>query len=270
MQAFICATCGTQYEPSAAPPTRCAICTEERQFVLPTGQIWTTLDQLTLTHLTSFRMDAELVGVSASPAFAIGQRALLVRTQAGNVLWDCISRLDAATITLINALGGLSAIAISHLHYYTTMLEWSRAFGDVPVHLHAADREWVMRDGPALAFWTGETKQIAPGLTLIRCPGHFDGGQLLHWAHGAGGRGALLAGDLLQVLTDQAHVGFMRSYPNFIPLGAAAVRRIAAIVEPWSYDSIYGAFWDRVIPCGGKAAVAASVARHIAWLERDA
>ncbi len=270
MEAFICTTCGTQYALSEAPPAHCTICTEERQFVLPTGQVWTTPDQLGRTHMTSFRDDGELLGLSASPAFGIGQRALLVRTPAGNVLWDCISRLDSATVTLINALGGLSAIAISHPHYYTTMLDWSRAFGDIPVHLHAADRAWVMRDGPALSFWDGETKQIGPGLTLIRCPGHFDGGQLLHWAAGAAGRGALLSGDLLQVLTDRLHVGFMRSYPNFIPLGAAAVRRIAAIVQPWAFDAVYGAFWDRVIPQGGKAAVARSVERHIAWLEREA
>ena len=135
--------------------------------------------------MTAFRDDGGMLGLSASPSFAIGQRALLVRTPAGNVLWDCISRIDQVTVDLINGLGGLTAIAISHPHYYTTMLEWSRAFGDIPVHLHAADRAWVMRDGAALAFWDGETKEIAPGLTLIRCPGHFDGGQLLHWADGA-------------------------------------------------------------------------------------
>ena len=61
------------------------------------------------------------------PAFAIGQRALLLRTAGGNVLWDCIA-LDAATVTLIKGLGGIKAIAISHPHFYTTMVEWARAF----------------------------------------------------------------------------------------------------------------------------------------------
>ena len=33
--------------------------------------------------------------------------------------------LDSATIALINGLGGLKAIAISHPHFYTTMVEWN-------------------------------------------------------------------------------------------------------------------------------------------------
>ena len=45
--------------------------------------------------------------------------------------------LDSATIALINGLGSLKAIAISHPHFYTTMVEWSRAFGGIPIHLHA-------------------------------------------------------------------------------------------------------------------------------------
>ena len=55
-----------------------------------------------------------------------------------------------------------------------------------------------------------------------------------------------------------------------MPLGAAAVRSVAAKVAPFSFDAIYGAFWDRVIATGAKRAIAASVDRHVAWLERDA
>ena len=113
-------------------------------------------------------------------------------------------------------------------------------------------------------------QEIMPGLTLIRVGGHFDGGTVMHWAAGAGGRGALLSGDLLQVVPDGKHVAFMYSYPNFIPLGAAPVRTIDARVRPWLFDAIYGAFWDRVIPTGGKAAMEASVNRHITLLERTA
>ena len=43
--------------------------------------------------------------------------------------------LDPATIALINGLGSLKAIAISHPHFYTTMVEWSRAFGGIPIPL---------------------------------------------------------------------------------------------------------------------------------------
>jgi len=94
----------------------------------------------------------------------IGQRAILACTPAGNVLWE-LALIDDATIDLLKGLGGVAAIAISHPHYYTTMVEWSRAFGGVPIHLHEADRQWVMRADPAVQSW-GDTKPIAPGLVL--------------------------------------------------------------------------------------------------------
>jgi glyoxylase-like metal-dependent hydrolase (beta-lactamase superfamily II) len=268
--AVICTTCGTQYEASEQPPSRCLICDEERQFVPPSGQGWTTLPKLRTTHIATFRHEAELIGIGSSPLFGIGQRALLVRTPQGNVLWDCISLIDDAMVEIINSLGGLKAIAISHPHYYTTMTEWSAAFGDVPVYLHAADKPWIMRSAPCLELWQGETKEISPGLTLIRTGGHFEGGTVMHWAEGAGKKGALLSGDLLQVTADRKFVSFMWSYPNFIPLGGNAVQTIGARLAPWSYDVIYGAFWDRVIPSDGKHVTEMSVARHVEILQRGA
>jgi hypothetical protein len=50
------------------------------------------------------------------------------------------------------AQGGLGAIAISHPPYYGSMVEWSRAFGGVPIYVHAAEREWVLRPDPAIVF----------------------------------------------------------------------------------------------------------------------
>ena len=171
---------------------------------------------------------------------------------------------------IVNSLGGLKAIAISHPHYYTTMTEWSAAFGAIPVYLHAADKKWIMRSAPCLELWRGETKELSPGLTLIRTGGHFEGGTVMHWAQGAGKKGALLSGDLLQVTTDRKFVSFMWSFPNFIPLGAKAVAAIGARLKPWSYDVIYGAFWDRVIASDGRRVTDASVARHLEILQREA
>ena len=175
---------------------------------------------------------------------AAGQRAILARTPAGNVLWECLALIDDATVDLLNGLGGIAAIAISHPHYYTTMVEWSRALGGVPIHLHAADRQWLMRADAAVQLWEGDTKAIGPGLTLIRLGGHFDGGTVLHWADWSEGRGVLLSGDILQVVPS-GHVSFMWSYPNLIPLSAAKVQRMAQILEPFAFDAVYGSFSGR-------------------------
>lgn len=196
----ICTTCGTQYAAMEAPPALCTICSDERQYIGWNGQQWTTLEELRRGHTNLVRQEEpNLIGIGTQPKFAIGQRALLVQSPGGNVLWDGISLIDDATIEAVRSRGGLAAIAVSHPHYYASMVEWSRAWGGVPIYLHAADRRWVMRPDPAIAFWDGEALDLHDGLTLVRCGGHFEGGTVLHWPAGAEGRGALLTGDILQV-----------------------------------------------------------------------
>jgi hypothetical protein len=130
----LCVTCGTQFPDADQPPQRCPICEDERQFVGLQGQKWITLEQLQRAHRNKlYREGADVWGISITPAFGIGQRALLLRMEKGNILWDCVSLIDSDTVALVKALGGISAIAISHPHYYTSMVEWSRAFGDVPI-----------------------------------------------------------------------------------------------------------------------------------------
>jgi hypothetical protein len=259
---FICTTCGTEYAESAGPPARCPICEDERQYVGLDGQTWTTLDELRRDHHNQIQQEEpDLISVVTEPKFAIGERAFVVQTGAGNLLWDCISLIDDATIANVRGLGGLRAIAISHPHYYTTMVEWSRAFGNVPIHLHESDGEWVMRPDAAIAFWDGETKPLFGGLTLIRCGGHFAGGTVLH-----SGRGALLSGDIIQVVPDRRWVSFMYSYPNYIPLSATGVARVVSAVEPFEFDRIYGAFPGMTVAADGKAALRRSADRYIAFV----
>jgi hypothetical protein len=267
MPAFICTACGTQYPDGASAPARCAICEEERQYVPPRGQTWTTMQALAGGHLNAFRHYApDVLGIGTQPAFAIGQRALLVRTPGGNVLWDCISLLDEATVTLVKALGGVRAIAISHPHFYTSNAAWAAAF-DCPVFLHADDREWIMHPHGRIKHWDGETLTLWDDVTLVRCGGHFPGGTVLHWAGGAEGRGLVGAGDILSVTTDRKWVSFMRSYPNFIPLSAREVNGIGAALAPFAFDVIYGHYFDRVIPQNGKQVLQQSVARYIDAIE---
>ncbi len=133
----ICVTCGTQFRDSTSEPDSCPICTDERQYVGLEGQEWTTLEDLRSKYKTKIQSEeTDLTSFSMEPKFGIGQRAFLVETPSGNVLWDCISLFDDAAVQRIKNAGGLTAIAISHPHYYTCMVEWSREFGDVPIYLH--------------------------------------------------------------------------------------------------------------------------------------
>ncbi len=263
----ICRTCGVQY---AKPREDCPICEDERQYVGWNGQQWTTLADLQAAGHQG-RVEEEgpgVIGIGAAPATAIGQRALLVRAAGGNVLWDMITYIDDDLIARVTDLGGISAIAISHPHYYGTMIDWAHAF-EAPVYIHAADRQWIARPDESVVFWEGDAKVIGDGLTLINAGVHFDGGQVLHWADGGDGKGALLSGDILQVVQDRRWVSFMYSYPNLIPERPRTIRRALSLLEPYVFDRVYGAWWQRVVYGDGRAAVQRSADRYLEFALDD-
>ena len=143
------------------------------------------------------------------------------------------------------------------------MVEWSRAFAGAPIHIHRRDAQWVMRPDDAVKFWDGESKRLFGGLALVNVGGHFDGFQVLHWPAGAGGRGVVMAGDQPYVCMDRRWVSFMWSYPNFIPLGAEAVRGIVQRLRPFAFERIYGAFPGQVVAEDAKGAVERSAERYL-------
>ena len=119
MTFYICETCGAQLDESKEPPSACSICTNDRQYVGWEGQRWTTLEKMRRRRFKNRveRVRRGLHQIITEPPFAIAQRAFLVETRAGNLLWDCITYLDGKTISAIEGLGGIDSIAISHPHY---------------------------------------------------------------------------------------------------------------------------------------------------------
>jgi hypothetical protein len=267
--AWICATCGNQHADSTDPPQACAICLDERQYVGEGGQRWTSLDALGAAgYRTEVReLEPGLYGIGVEPQVGIGQRALLVTTAAGNVLWDIPGFVDEAAIERVRELGGLVAVTASHPHFYGVIAEWSHAF-NAPILLPEADAHWLRRPDPAVETWSG-TRQIVPGVTLVQCGGHFPGSAVLHWQAGAGGKGVLLTGDTVGVVADTRYLSFMRSFPNFIPLPERDIDRILDVLDPYEYDRIYGGWWPRVVERDAKAAVRRSAERYLAWQRGD-
>lgn len=268
MPAWICVTCGVQYPDTGRPPAHCPICEDERQYVGWDGQQWTTMADLAREHVVVLREEeADLVGVGVEPAFAIGQRALLVCTPHGNVLWDCVSLLDDDARRQVDDLGGIDAICMSHPHFYGANIEFADAF-DARVFIPRADEQWIQRPSPRIELFDDDAEPV-PGVSLARIGGHFDGAAVLHWPAGADGGGALLTGDTITVVQDRAWVSFMWSYPNLIPLDEDTVANIARRVERFTFDRVYGGWWGRVVVHEGAAAVRRSADRYIARLRGE-
>lgn len=258
----VCTTCGAHYPEAADLPAVCLICADERQYVPETGQSWARHAALAAER-SNWLAEAEpdLWEFGLEPTLAIGQRALLVRTGEGNVFWDCVPILTGDGLERLRALGGVDTVAVSHPHFYTGAALFAEGLG-AKVLLHAADREHVTYPSKRIEYWEGERLPLPGGVTLIRAGGHFAGGTVLHWAAGAGGRGALLTADIIRVVPDRRFVAFLYSYPNQIPLPAREVERVGAAVEPFEFDRIYGGWRGAVVASGAKEAVRRSVARY--------
>ncbi|WP_219416287.1 hydrolase [Pseudonocardia nigra] len=266
MSFWICRTCAVEH---AEKVDVCRICADERQWVPAEGQQWTSLDELAADgyRVEVAELEPDLYGVSSVPGTGIGQQAKVVRTAAGNLLWDPLGFLDDDAVRQVRALGEVRAIAASHPHMFGVQVEWSRALGGVPVLVAEADLEWVARPDPAIRPWSGRT-EVLPGVTLAQPGGHFPGSAVAHWAAGAEGRGVLLSGDTIFANPDRTSVSFMRSYPNRIPLSAAVVERVTRYVEDFAFDRLYSNFTN-AIDADARAVVRRSADRHIGWVRGD-
>jgi hypothetical protein len=260
----ICETCGTQYEAVASPPRGCAVCRDDRQYEGWNGQTWTTHEELARRHRLRLELDAGVFAIGLAPDFAINQRALLLPTDAGNILWECVSLVTDEAVRALESRGGVDMIAVSHPHFYSSMVEWSDALGGIPILIHDADKAWVQRSSPRVQFWQGDRRSLSPGVTLIRCGGHFTGSTALHWRDGPRRGGGLFPGDALQVVYDRRHVTFMYSYPNYIPMKPSAVNFIRKSIEQIEFEDVFGYTWGRNIIGNARAAVDRSFDRYLA------
>ncbi|EFJ14071.1 hypothetical protein SELMODRAFT_424004 [Selaginella moellendorffii] len=156
----------------------------------------------------------------------------------GNILWDCISFLDDATVAIIKSLGGLRAIATSHPHYYSTNSRWSEAFGGVPSGLPARKGEVLLWEGLTLLA----LHKSSTGLMELkeRC--------FIHWRYLTGGDGQQNSEHneiVPKVGMDNKIVRIVRSYLNYVPLLSSHTKRIGQVIEPWDFGRLYIAFQDR-------------------------
>ena len=267
MTIWTCATCAIEHPDTPEPPPLCEICADERQWVPPGGQRWTTREELAQAgHRLEIReLEADLYAIECRPSLGIGQRGLLLRTPGGNLLWEPPGFIDPEAVAEVTELGGVQVVTASHPHLTGSSVQWSHAFGNAPVYVAAADERWIRRPDPAVRLWEGSV-ELLPGVQMHQTGGHFAGSGLVHWQAGADGRGALLTGDTIAVGADRS-VHVMRSFPNFIPLPERMVQRILDVTLPLAFDRVYGAF--RVVESDGHAVVERSLRRYIRWLRGE-
>ncbi len=267
MTTYLCATCAVETDGPRTPEQVCPICADERQYLPPGGQRWTSVEELIADghRVDWFEVEDRLLGLRAEPQVGIGQQAMLVRGSAGNLLWDPPGLITDEAVEQVRGLGPVLAVAASHPHMFGVQLEWGAAL-DAPVLVSEPDASWLQRRTEAIRTWNGELP-LADDLTLLRLGGHFPGSAVALWSGGAGGRGVLLTGDTIFANPDGT-ASFMRSYPNRIPLSGAVVSRIADATDRLEFDRLYNNFGG-VITADARAMVRFSADRHAAWVRGD-
>jgi glyoxylase-like metal-dependent hydrolase (beta-lactamase superfamily II) len=237
-QSNICITCGTYY-PTGQTPELCITCLDERQYIPATGQGWTTPEQLTRNHSIKVKkLQEKLYELEINPIFAIGQRALLVLSENGNVLWDCIPLLDELIIEFIKSKGGLKAIGFSHPHYYSNMNEWAETF-DCPIYIHNNDASCIVNKGRHVKLWQGDEIALWNGIRIINIGGHFAGSSILHVPF-LSTEGTIICGDTLFLSPGKKHFSVMYSYPNRMPLPLHEMQRVKKRLDSIPFDAFYG------------------------------
>ncbi len=277
MSTKICATCGTYYPEkslhgippanltgttSIQPPVTCPICADDRQYIPAGGQRWTTDTALQDKHSVKVRpLRDKVYELELTPAFAIGQRAILIVSPYGNILWDCIPLLDEALITFIKAKGGLKAIAFSHPHYYSNMHDWALTF-DCPIYIHSSDKQWTFGKDDRVQYWEGEELPLYNGMRLINLGGHFPGSSILHVPH-LSPRGTIFTGDTLVLSLHKKHISVMYSYPNRMPLPRKEVQRINDRMRNIPFDALYSFMHDLDLTENTREIFTSSMARYL-------
>lgn len=262
---------------------------DPRQYVPASGQTWTSLNAeqglqkntfdidehddrihyITTKPLTPAELPASLASSTTTrKQLGIGQRAFLLQTAKGNVLWDLVAFIDQATVEFVKSKGGLKAIVISHPHFFTTHLEWARIF-ECPVYICSADAEWLNReDTSGVRKWVQGVEaieEVGGEVKAIQCGGHFDGSMVLLWE-----KKMFIADTMMSVPSGFYHkdrlpgtvsYSFQWSYPNreslshdlldgkadisylvVIPLPPAKIHGIWKAIKPFEFDATYGAF----------------------------
>ncbi|GAA1634604.1 MBL fold metallo-hydrolase [Brevibacterium sanguinis] len=263
---MICRNCGVETSPP--PSAVCPICADERQWVPRSGQEWVSRDDLEAEghRVVIDEREPGLHALRVEPRLGIGQTCYLAQTSEGNLLFDVPPYIDAEAVAAVAAFGGVAAIVPSHPHMFGMQLAWSAAFDDASVHVCARDREWLQRQGPAIEFFDDGTEPL-PQVSVHRVGGHFPGSVLALW-EGGDGSGVMLAGDSIGPVVRDGWVTFMRSFPNYLPLSAAVVQRIAASVSDLDFDRMYGNF-GQTITGGAHAAVQSSADRYARWVSGE-
>jgi hypothetical protein len=259
---IFCSACGTAFVDEKFTSGNCPVCSDDRQYIPSKGQSWTKREDLQNNFNNLITPIADnFYEIKTIPKFAIGQRAFLITSPNGNILWDCMPLLKDNTVEFIKSKGGLKAIAISHPHYYSSMNEWAETF-NCPIYIHQSDEEFIFTKGSHINLWNGDENELWDSIKIKNIGGHFPGSSILIVPF-LSKEGTILCGDTFYISPSKRHISVMYSYPNLIPVSLSEINRINGIMKNVPFDTIIGGFDNQKISPNAKDILNASFAKYL-------
>ena len=241
LPAFFCDNCGYWQRFFERPPA-CPLCLDARHVVPQKGWRFRTTEEAdSLFPCRWTELEPGVWRFWNDPVDGIGAMSYLIRTPAGNMMFEGCAVYSEAALAAIAGMGGVAVLAASHPHAYGALWQIQDRF-DPELALHPGDLAW---SGAVRVTWPfDDTLEPLPGLRLHHTGGHFDGHTVLHDR----ARRLVFCGDALKFELDpadprrartiSAHKAFVRG----IPLTPGELRRYRAVFAALDFSATWTPF----------------------------
>ena len=234
---YACSNCGHWQFHFAVPP-HCPICTDVRNDLPEDGWDFRPPASLDLRHHWR-TLPGGLHEFWSTPRFGLDSHGWVLETAIGNVAFEAAPFYDQASLDHLASIGGIAVLAASHPHGYGALWQLQQRF-ECPVLIQKLDLPWTKAFRVTTPY--DERHEIAPGLTLYRTGGHYDGHAILHDA----ARGALFVGDALKLDLDTdgrlVALSCHKAYHKAIPLSPDEARHYRDVFATLAFDAVFTPF----------------------------
>ena len=246
LPAYACTNCGHWQRWPAPGPLTCPVCADVRNALPEHGFEFLTskeVDELVVSDWGPSAVPG-ITGFGCTPRFGLDSRGWVVETDAGLVGFEAAPWYDAGALAelrrMAGGLGGLDVLASSHVHGYGALWQLQQELEPATVAIGVRDLTWTKAF--RVTWPVDETLELAPGLTMHRTGGHFDGHSVLHDSR----RGVLFCGDALKVdLAEDGTPVALSAHKAFhaqIPLSHAELREYREVVCRLDFGAVYTPF----------------------------
>ncbi len=235
--AYACTNCG-HWQRWPSVPQVCPVCADVRNALPEDGFAFATTDEVDARATCSWgpTVCRGVHEFRCEPRFGLDSRGWVLESDVGLVGFECAPWYDEGALDELRRRGGLQVLASSHVHGYGALWRLQEQLAPPVVAVGVRDLPWTKAF--RVTWPADDVLELAPGLTMHRTGGHFDGHSVLHDSR----RGVLFCGDSLKVdlgpSGDAVALSAHKAFHAQIPLSHGELRDYRAVIPPLEFDTV--------------------------------